>query len=349
MDASRIGRPATFVIISSRLFENDWRVPMFQALFEQGFVFHHLRIGRRCIYTDPQSNGSLSFSLIEFPRLIRKIGSSIVTDTIPVYFVSTATALPSVVLALRFFLRRGIWLFDVYDDYSLYWGKLPQRVKGHIINMLFYRLMTATIIAPPNLRSKFPRAFDLEVASNLSRNDYNSYDLKKIIVTSNLDARLDYEFIREVAIRRPNNEIHIYGKIVDYTSDWPMLQSLLKVANNVKYHGEFPESRLPEIVSKYAIALAPFKARAHFTRSTDPQRFYDYLNAGLEIISTDIPRARDRVEFIHVAGSAADAADIWQALEGNPGLCKSRHWNYHHHCWRYRSEQFLNIVDRLCL
>jgi hypothetical protein len=250
-------------------------------------------------------------------------------------------------MALRVFLRRGVWLFDVYDDYSLYLGPRLRQVKGHIINWLFYQVMTATIIAPPNLRKKFPNAFDLEIASDIERIDYNPYDLKKIVITSNLDARLDYDFVREVAMRRPDHEIHIYGRISNYVHGWPRLRGLLNAANNIKYHGEFAEKDLRELLSQYCIALAPFKAHASFTRSTDPARFYDYLNAGIEIICTDIPRARDRSEFIHIAVSAADAVDIWHELESNPRMRKSLRWNFLQHSWRQRSEQLLQILDNL--
>jgi hypothetical protein len=336
----------TFVLISCRLFENDWRVPMFESLRERGFDYYHLRLGRFSVLTNPQTGSDRTFEMTEFPKMLREL-RGIADDAIPVYFVSTATALPSLVIALRVLLRTGVWLFDVYDDYSLYWGPRLQRTKGHIINWLFYRVMTATIIAPPNLRTKFPNAFDLEIASDIQRFDRDSYDLRQIVITSNLDARLDYDFIRDVATRRPDREIHIYGRITDYVRGWPRLRGLLNTANNIKYHGEFAEQDLPALLRQYCVALAPFKAHAPFTRSTDPARFYDYLNAGIEIICTDIPRAKDRSEFLHIADSAVDAVDIWRELESNPRVRKSPRWDFLQHSWRYRSEQLLQILHRL--
>lgn len=341
-------RSFTFILISCRLFENDWRIALFEPLRTRGFDYYHLRLGKRCILTNPRTRTNRTFHLIEFRQLLREIHRCITSRSIPVYFVSTATAAPSLVLALKVLLRRGLWLFDVYDDYSLYWGPPLQRAKGRLINWLFYRLMTATIIAPSNLRAKFPEAFDLPIASSISRTERDCLDLNKIIITSNFDPRLDYDFIRDVAEKRPDHEIHLYGRIQNYTRDWPALQRLLNVASNVKYHGEFPEETFGDMLSQYGVALAPFKAHAPFTHSTDPARFYDYLNAGLEIISTDIPRARDRSAFVHIAKSADDAVDIWKALENKSGLRKSRHWDFAEHSWQRRSEQLLKILDHLC-
>lgn len=340
-------KPLTFVLISCRLFENDWRVSLFESLREREFDYYHLRLGRFSVLTNPQTRTNRTFQLTEFPKMLRELRGSMVNGTIPIYFVSTATAVPSLVMALRVFLRRGVWLFNVYDDYSLYWGPRLRRVKGHIINWLFYRVMSATIIAPPNLRKKFPNAFELEIASDIQRIDHNPYDLKRIVITSNLDARLDYDFVREVAIRRPDHEIHIYGRISDYVRGWPRLRDLLNAANNIKYHGEFPEKDLPKLLSQYCVALAPFKAHAPFTQSTDPARFYDYLNAGIEIICTDIPRARDRSEFLHIAVSAVDAVGIWRELESNSRMRKTPRWDFLQHSWRHRSEQLLQILDHL--
>ena len=101
----------TFYLISCRLFEFDWRVPLFEALRDQA-DYYHIRLGKRSILTDAQSGAVEIYKPSEFFRLVRNIGRYS-RQTTPVYFVSMAAALPSFVLALQLFLPKGIWLFDV--------------------------------------------------------------------------------------------------------------------------------------------------------------------------------------------------------------------------------------------
>lgn len=339
------GGGLVFFLLSCRFFEVDWRVPLFEALRDQA-NYYHIRLGRKCILTDTRWNEATTYLLSDLPRLIRDVRCK-AEGKRPIYFVSMAAALPSLVVALRLMFRKGIWLFDVYDDFSLYWGPRLNRLKGTAVNWIFYRLLTATIIAPPNLEKKFPKAYKLEIASNINPVGCQRFDCSKLIITSNLDGRLDYDFVEGVAHRLPEAEIHIYGRIINPARDLSHVQQVLNSVSNVKYCGEFAEAQLQEILSRYAIALAPFKANVPFTRSTDPSRFYDYLNARLEVISTDIPRARDRNSFIHIADSPADVAKLCKALQVNPHLRKATRWNWKEHSWSYRSRQLLAIIDNI--
>jgi glycosyltransferase involved in cell wall biosynthesis len=334
-----------FFLLSCRSVEVDWRVALFDELRDQA-DFCHVYLGRKSILTNTLSGEVRTYSVSELPRLVRDTRRE-ADGKRPIYFVSMATALPSLVIMLRLLLRNGIWLFDVYDDFSLYWGSSLYRFKGHIVNSIFPRLFTATIIAPPNLIEKFPDAYALEIASNIKPVSHGSFDSKKLIVTSNIDPRLDYDFLTAVAQRLPDTEIHVYGRATNSPNDLPRLQQIMATAANIKYYGEFSEAGLQQILSRYNIALAPFRTNALFTRSTDPSRFYDYLNAGLEVVSTDIPRARQRANFLHVARGPAEAAELCGALQTNPQLRKAARWNWEEHTWNYRSRQLLEIIDKI--
>lgn len=337
--------PYVFFLLSCRYYVLDWRLSLFQAL--DGAPYYHLRLGRQSILTDPRSGEIRTYSLTKLFALVKDVQAKTPDDKTPVYFVSTAAAVPSMVIVLRLLLRSGLWLFDVYDDYSLYWGPRFNRLKGHWVNWLFYRTMTATLIAPPNLREKFSDAYDLEVASDVPPLTLADRNFGNLIVTSNLDGRLDYAFVAGVARECPDGEIHIYGRINNSARDKPALDALLATAGNVKYCGTFPDQRLPQILSDYGVALAPFRTNVPYTYSTDPIRFYDYLNAGLEVISTDIPRARDRSNFIHIAARAEEAAAMWKRVRLDPAERKAKRWNAAAHSWRFRAQQFIEIVSTL--
>lgn len=338
-------REFVFFLLSCRLFGTDWRVPLFAAL-PDGLDYYHIRIGRRTVLTDPRSGEVRTYGLGEFFSLVRDIRAKTQSGETPVFFVSTAGAISSFVIALRLILQ-GVWIFDVYDDFSQYWGPRWGRVKGHFVNFAFYRLMSATIIAPPILESKFPRAHKLEFASDILPVQNASQNSSSLLITSNLDGRIDYEFIEGVALELAECEIHIYGRLNNRDRDLPRLEMLLKAASNVKYCGEFAEGGLQEIVGRYGVALAPFRTNVPFTQATDPIRFYDYLNAGLEVISTDIPRARDRSNVIHVASDPSDASAIFKRILSDPQFRKANLWNQVENAWPHRANQFLGIVSRI--
>lgn len=338
-------RQFVFFLLSCRLFRTDWRVPLFAALPDRS-DYYHVRIGRQSILTDPRSGEVRTYGLGNLYSLVRDIRAKTQSGETPIFFVSTAGAMSSLVISLRLILR-GVWIFDVYDDFSQYWGPRLGRMKGHFVNFAYYRLMSATIIAPPILRSKFPKAHKLAFASDIFPVQDTSRDMHSLLITSNLDGRTDYEFIEGVASQLAGCDIHIYGRLNNRSRDLPRLEMLLKAVSNVKYCGEFAERGLQTIVGQYGVALAPFRTNVPFTQATDPIRFYDYLNAGLEVISTDIPRARDRSNVIHIASDPSDASAIYKRILCNPQFRKANLWNHAENAWPHRASQFIEIVSSI--
>jgi hypothetical protein len=240
-------------------------------------------------------------------------------------------------------------LYDVYDDFSQYSEGLWGRVKGHVVNTLFYWMMTATLLSPPNLKRRFRKAYELCIGTDVLPIAKRRVDHNKLLITSNLDNRLDYDFIGKLAVKCPNRQIHIYGRIDDHLRDWPELERLLRSAKNVVYHGEFAKDDFQSILAGHSIALAPFKMNSRLTRSTDPSRFYDYLNAGLEVISTDIPRARERADYIHVVNDADAAAAVWQRLGAQLEERKAGKWDYREHLWSVRAQSLLELLNGIAV
>jgi hypothetical protein len=76
-------------------------------------------------------------------------------------------------------------------------------------------------------------------------------------------------------------------------------------------------------------------------------RYYDYLNAGLEIISTDIPRARDWANYLHIVGDAEGAVAAWRSLSANPKKHKACNWNYRENLWETRARELLKILAEI--
>jgi UDP-galactopyranose mutase len=96
-----------------------------------------------------------------------------------------------------------------------------------------------------------------------------------------IDERMDLDLIGEIAERRPSWQIILLGPVVKISpSDIPHLP-------NVHLLGHKPYSSLPDYLSGWDIAIAPF-AHNDSTRFISPTKVPEYLAAGKPVISTSI-------------------------------------------------------------
>jgi len=79
------------------------------------------------------------------------------------------------------------------------------------------------------------------------------------------------------------------------------------------------------------------------TAFINPDKYYLFLQAGLEVISTDIPQARRMEQRLHVAHSARDAVEIAHRIEREPAFRKNACWDADF-TWAKRARDFIDIV-----
>ncbi len=97
-----------------------------------------------------------------------------------------------------------------------------------------------------------------------------------------IDERLDLALIARLAQLLPDWEIHMVGPIAKIDGD------SVPHAPNLRYLGQQPYERLPEIMSGFDVALMPFELN-DATRSISPTKTLEYLAAGLPVVSTWVP------------------------------------------------------------
>jgi glycosyltransferase involved in cell wall biosynthesis len=115
---------------------------------------------------------------------------------------------------------------------------------------------------------------------------------------------LDLELIASIARRRKDWSFVLIGPIlVDV--------SVLRDESNVFLLGPRPYFSLPSYLKGIDVATIPFLMN-ELTRNADPIKLYEYLAAGLPVVSTDMPQVRRLQPLIEVA----DAVDGFeQAIE----------------------------------
>jgi hypothetical protein len=77
------------------------------------------------------------------------------------------------------------------------------------------------------------------------------------------------------------------------------------------------------------------------THYIDPLRFYHCLNAGLEVVSTEIPQARFMADYVHVVSNVTSCAETLSAIRAGK-LAKQR--GYTPITWDQRADRLLEII-----
>ena len=126
---------------------------------------------------------------------------------------------------------------------------------------------------------------------------------------------LDLDLIAHVATRRPEWTIVLVGKTCVDTSR-------LTRFSNVRFLGRKPHHELPAFCKGFDVALIPHKVN-ELTRHMNPIKLREYLSAGLQIVSTDLPETRHLPDYCIVARDYQEfEAGIEKALSNDSPLVR---------------------------
>ena len=99
---------------------------------------------------------------------------------------------------------------------------------------------------------------------------------------------VDFALIKKVAEHFKNGSVVLIGKItVDATKKIKILNDI----PNIHFLGRKPYTELPNYCKGFDVALNPFEI-SELTLAANPLKVREYLAAGLQVVSTDIPEVR---------------------------------------------------------
>lgn len=96
-------------------------------------------------------------------------------------------------------------------------------------------------------------------------------------------ALLDYELLHDISVRHPEWQMVFVGPIFKEA-----LVRRLRGLSNVHFVGTRPHEDLPGILRRFDVGLMPFLVN-DFTRPLVPLKLYEYLAAGVPVVSTELP------------------------------------------------------------
>jgi glycosyltransferase involved in cell wall biosynthesis len=120
-------------------------------------------------------------------------------------------------------------------------------------------------------------------------------------------------------------------------------QRLLR-AGNVFIPGPVPYARIPDYMAAFDVCITPHRMTP-FTESLNPIKLWEYLAAGLPIVSTDVAGFRDYPQFVRLARTPAEfAAACRQALAEGGTKSALRREEAARHSWGSRVNEIEAVI-----
>ena len=155
--------------------------------------------------------------------------------------------------------------------------------------------------------------------------------------------RLDLDLLHGLASARQDWSIVLLGK-VDPRECVKELEAL-SALSNVYFLGEKTYEAVPDYVSNLDVGLLPYRINLE-TRNISPLKMYEYLAAGLPVVSTGIPAAVLHKEFVDVRDSSEGFIEACEAEfgGGNVERVQDRVAFARQNTWESRVEQIWEIL-----
>lgn len=152
---------------------------------------------------------------------------------------------------------------------------------------------------------------------------------------------VDFELIKKTAEHFKEGSVVLIGKI---TFDAEKKIRILNNIPNVHFLGRKPYAELPNYCKAFDIALNPFEI-SELTLAANPLKVREYLAAGLQVVSTDIPEVRVLENCLTGADHADFIARIEEILK-NPKPREAVSDAIRHESWDAKVDELRDIMEK---
>ena len=189
----------------------------------------------------------------------------------------------------------------------------------------------------------WPNVADLAVFSEGAREARRS---PKVVFAGNFTtSKVDFDLLE--AVVRQGCELHLAGPISEGGGDASELVRRLQEFGAV-HHGLMSPAELGHMFRGSAVGLIPYVIN-DYTRGVNPLKTYEYLAAGLSVVSTPVPAVEHDGEDVFVAADVTEIVDLVGRLleETDTGAVARRMAKASSHGWDARGEQMRLLVEEL--
>ena len=155
----------------------------------------------------------------------------------------------------------------------------------------------------------------------------------KVVYVGSLDKWVDWSLIERMAMELPHFIFDFYGPLSNVN-----IPSQVKELNNLTFKGAVRHSELPTLFRAYDIGIIPFDTINYkaLVENINPLKLYEYMAAGLPVVSMHWPEIENIHSKIHLAESAEQfinqlkfvAKNLNDNEEKKSYVPASKEWNF---------------------
>jgi glycosyltransferase involved in cell wall biosynthesis len=217
---------------------------------------------------------------------------------------------------------------------------------NHCDQILFsaQSLMEIHVARAPSIKSK---ALLLRNANHpedffLSADNQLPQARARVGYVGSLDHWFDLELLAHIAAKRPDFDFVLAGRVEDNRIRY------LTRFRNVRFTGEIPYVAVPKLLHNCDAAIIPFR-QTPLTLATNPIKLYEYLSAGLPIVSTRLPEVELYSRLLYIADTQEQFVSFVgvAVCERNSRIREERIAAGRAESWRSRAHMLLDRVKLL--
>lgn len=152
---------------------------------------------------------------------------------------------------------------------------------------------------------------------------------------------VDFELIKKTAEHFKNGSVVLIGKI---TVDAEKKIKILNNISNIHFLGRKPYAELPSYCKAFDVALNPFEI-SELTLAANPLKVREYLAAGLQVVSTDIPEVRI-LDNCLIGENHADFIEKIEFVLKNPKSKEAISDGISHESWEAKIDELREIMQK---
>lgn len=114
-----------------------------------------------------------------------------------------------------------------------------------------------------------------------------------------VNSKMNWEWIREVAVLRPQWHFVFIGPCVE------LPPSYITQQKNIAFLGSKPPEALPSYIKGFDVCLIPYQGEA-FLKACSPTKAFEYLAAGKPVVASWIPDLEDYQHVIHLSRNVTE-------------------------------------------
>ncbi|MCX6784515.1 MAG: glycosyltransferase [Candidatus Komeilibacteria bacterium] len=264
-------------------------------------------------------------------------------------------------------LQPELVIFDLVDNWAEHpsYQKIKKQLLANYTNLIKQADLVFTVAEhfknwlgdEPNIYwiPNGVRTEKFTEPTKLINKDLATIPEPRVIYVGTIQKRIDFELLEYLLAQHPQKSFIFIGPAWPNYWYWRFFPNnphrtivdLQKKYHNLHWLGRKPYPEVPAYLHQSKVAIVPHISN-EFIQYTDSMKIYEYLAAGLPVVTTPSPNLEQFSNFIHLAKTAPEfSRALDQALaENNPVNNLHRQTLTENHHWSKRVEIMIQLIEK---